>query len=283
MRLLGIRWALAIAGLIGCGGKAGEQAKAPDSVPARPAVAALPAGEGKLDVADGTIWYRVVGSGAATPVILLHGGPGFSSYYLKLFERLQDDRPVVRYDQLGGGKSPGLKDTTKITIAHFVAEIDSLRSHLGYQKVHLLGHSWGTILALEYYRAHPDRVVSLVLGSPALDIPAWEKNAKRLLKTLSDSVAAAGSLLSAQVVDPGAGDSTLTIGSGSRGATTATESGDTYTVTFNKDVTKCSSTVTATGTTPQLLSVSNGSSATQINVSKVPADPDTSFNLNVVC
>jgi pimeloyl-ACP methyl ester carboxylesterase len=53
--------------------------------------------------------------------------------------------------------------------------------------VHLLGHSWGTILAPEYYRAHPDRVVSLVLGSPALGIPAWEKNAKRLLKTLSDS------------------------------------------------------------------------------------------------
>jgi hypothetical protein len=99
------------------------------------------------------------------------------------------------------------------------------------------------------------------------------------LKTVQDSVGAA--LLSAAVADPGAGDSTLTFTG--RGVTAATESGDTYTVTFNKDVSKCSSTVTATGTTPQLLSVSAGGSATQINVTKVPADPDTSFNLNVIC
>jgi hypothetical protein len=99
------------------------------------------------------------------------------------------------------------------------------------------------------------------------------------LKTVQDSVGA--SLLSAAVTDPGAGDSTRTFTG--RGVTAATESGDTYTVTFNKDVSKCSSTVTATGTTPQLLSVAAGASATQINVSKVPADPDTSFNLNVIC
>jgi proline iminopeptidase len=68
-----------------------------------------------------------------------------------------------------------------------VAELDSLRSHLGYDKVHLIGHSWGTILAIEYYRAHPEHVASLTLASPALDIPTWEKNARRLVKTLSDS------------------------------------------------------------------------------------------------
>jgi hypothetical protein len=100
------------------------------------------------------------------------------------------------------------------------------------------------------------------------------------LKATQDAVN--GSLLSARITDPGAGDSTLGVESGSRGAVGATESGDTYTVTFNKDVSKCSSTVTATGSTPQLLSVAGGS-ATQVNVSKVPADPDTSFNLNVIC
>jgi hypothetical protein len=102
--------------------------------------------------------------------------------------------------------------------------------------------------------------------APAADLTA--------LKTAVDA-----SLLSAQVVDPGAGAPTVT----GRGATTATQNGDTYTVTFNKDVSKCSSTVSATGATPQLLSVSNGTSNTQINVSKVAAEPDTSFNLNVIC
>jgi proline iminopeptidase len=118
---------------------------------------------------------------------LLHGGPGYSSFYLKPFEALGDDRPVVRYDQLGGGKSDRTADTTLFTIDHFVRELDSLRAHLGCEKVHLFGHSWGTILAVEYYKAHPEHVASLVLGSAALDIPTWERNARRLVGTLSDS------------------------------------------------------------------------------------------------
>ena len=142
----------------------------------------------RLEVPGGSIWYRVVGSGSGSPVILLHGGPGFSSYYLKSLEALSDDSPVVRYDQLGGGRSDRVTDTTLFTIPHFVAELDSLRSYLDVQRVHLYGHSWGTILAVEYYRAHPDRVASLVLASPALDIPAWETNARRLLTTLPDSM-----------------------------------------------------------------------------------------------
>lgn len=148
---------------------------------------ALLPGESYLPVDGGRIWYRVVGSGTATPAILLHGGPGFGGYYMKPLEQLSSDRKIVRYDQLGAGASDRLSDTAKMTIPHFVAELDSLRSHLGYDKVHLVGHSWGTILGLEYYRAHPERVASLTLASPALDIPAWEKNARQLVNTLSDS------------------------------------------------------------------------------------------------
>ena len=138
-------------------------------------------------VPGGKIWYRVTGTGVGTPVILLHGGPGFSSFYLKPFDDLGNDRPVIRYDQLGGGKSDRISDTTLFTIDHFVRELDSLREHLGCQKVDLFGHSWGTILAFEYYKAHPDHVASLILGSAALDIPSWERHARELVGTLSDS------------------------------------------------------------------------------------------------
>ena len=154
---------------------------------AAPTADALPAGESRVAVDGGRIWYRVVGSGPATPAILLHGGPGYASFYMKSLEALSADRPVVRYDQLGAGKSDKLSDTSKFNIAHFVNELDSLRSHLGYDRFHVVGHSWGTILGLEYYRAHPEHVASLTLMSPALDIPAWERNAKRLVKTLPDS------------------------------------------------------------------------------------------------
>jgi len=154
---------------------------------AAPAPAALAPGEARLAVDGGRIWYRVVGSGNATPAILLHGGPGYASFYMRSLEALSADRPVVRYDQLGAGKSDRITDTAMFNIAHFVRELDSLRSHLGYDKVHVVGHSWGTILGLEYYRAHPEHVASLTLMSSAIDIPTWEKNAKRLVKTLSDS------------------------------------------------------------------------------------------------
>ncbi|HEX3232894.1 MAG TPA: proline iminopeptidase-family hydrolase [Gemmatimonadales bacterium] len=173
-------------GLLACGEQGTPAHDVPSSSKA-PAPKSLPAGEAYLAVPDGRIWYKVSGAGPGTPVILLHGGPGYASFYLKPFEELGDDRPVVRYDQLGGGKSDPITDTTRFTIAHFVRELDSLRAHLGYAKVHLLGHSWGTILAIEYYRAHPDHVASLTLASAALDIPAWERNARRLVATLPDS------------------------------------------------------------------------------------------------
>ncbi len=120
-------------------------------------------------------------------MILLHGGPGFTSVYMKSLEQLGADRKVIRYDQLGSGNSTKVSDTAMFNIPHFVAELEALRAHLGYDKVHLLGHSWGSILGLEYYRAHPEHVASLIEASPALDVPAWEKHARDLVKTLPDS------------------------------------------------------------------------------------------------
>lgn len=147
----------------------------------------IPVGETRLAVPGGHIWYKVTGTGTGIPLVLLHGGPGFSSFYLKPFEDLADDRQVIRYDQLGGGKSDTTSDTTVMNFAHFVAELDSLRRALGIEQWDVLGHSWGTMLGIEYYRAHPDHVHALVFGSPVWDVPAYEVRARQLLTTLSDS------------------------------------------------------------------------------------------------
>lgn len=179
---------LAASSAVACMKEPPPPADTTSSASAAPTADALPPGEARLAVDGGRIWYRLVGSGNATPVILLHGGPGYASFYMRSLEALSTDRPVVRYDQLGAGKSDRITDTAMFNIAHFVRELDSLRSHLGYDKVHIVGHSWGTILGFEYYRAHPEHVSSLTLMSPALDIPTWEQNAKRLVKTLPDSM-----------------------------------------------------------------------------------------------
>jgi proline-specific peptidase len=142
----------------------------------------------RLAVHGGEIWYRVIGSNAATPVILIHGGPGISSVYLKSMEALADERLVVRYDQLGSGKSDVVTDTSLFTMARFVGQLETLRSHLGVEKVHLYGHSWGATLAVEYYRVHPARVASMVLASSALDMPAFFGSMRRAFAMLPDSL-----------------------------------------------------------------------------------------------
>ena len=149
---------------------------------------ALTIGESYLEVPGGKIWYKVTGTGIRVPVVLLHGGPGGSSFGLKPFEDLGNDRQVIRYDQLGSGKSDVIQDTTMFTIDHFVKELDLLRTHLGLSKWHVLGHSWGTIVALEYYRKYPDQVSSLIFGSLCLNIQAWEQSTKQLLTSFPDSL-----------------------------------------------------------------------------------------------
>ena len=151
----------------------------------------------RLKVPGGQIWYRVVGGGKGTPVILLHGGPGNPSVYLKSLEALGDDRLVVRYDQLGGGYSDVVRDTSLFNIRHFVEELDSLRRHLALDRVHLYGHSWGATLALEYYRVHPQHVASLTLASETLDLAAFSANIRRLFAEMPDSLSRAVQLRAA--------------------------------------------------------------------------------------
>ena len=145
-------------------------------------------GEGYVVVPGGKIWYRVVGSGPGTPLVVLHGGPGAPSYYMASLERLSKDRPVIFYDQLGAGRSDRPTDTTLWQIPRFMAELDSLRAHLGLRKIHLLGHSWGTMLATDYLLAKPTGVLSVILASPVISAARWEADADTLIATLPDSV-----------------------------------------------------------------------------------------------
>ena len=72
---------LAASSAVACMKEPPPPADTTSSASAAPAPNALPPGEARLAVDGGHIWYRVVGSGNATPVILLHGGPGYSSFY----------------------------------------------------------------------------------------------------------------------------------------------------------------------------------------------------------
>jgi pimeloyl-ACP methyl ester carboxylesterase len=147
-------------GLTACGGSA------------RPAIQEL-----EMPVPYGELYVRVAGnlrSGKVT--IALHGGPGQSHHYMLDLERLAGrEFAMVTYDQRGvGGSSAPPADPTHYELADYVEDLEAVRRALGADRVHLLGHSWGGVLAMYYATLYPGNVHSLILvGSGS---PTWDGN-----------------------------------------------------------------------------------------------------------
>lgn len=105
-------------------------------------------------------------------VIVLHGGPGADYRYLYPLKALADAYQVVFYDQRGTGLSPRLP-AKDITLQSFIDDLDAFVEAFGKGRpVHLVGHSWGAMLASAYAGAHPHKVGKLVLAEPAFLDPA---------------------------------------------------------------------------------------------------------------
>ena len=128
---------------------------------------------GTIPVKYGKLSYEIFGK-KGTPIIVAHGGPGLGyGYLLPQMLELAKDHQVIFYDQQGAGKSVnGKVNPEGINMPQFVADLESLRSALGWQKVILLGHSWGGLLAMNYAIKFPQHLESLVLMNSA---PATSK------------------------------------------------------------------------------------------------------------
>ena len=129
-------------------------------------IAQLKEGEGKTNVHGGQIWYRVIGKGKGTPILMLHGGPGGTSRSFYQFESIGIDRPIILFDQLGSGRSDYHTDTRLLTIPFFIEQVKSVVNKLQLESFYLHGHSWGTALALEYYLQYPKGVKGIIFNSP---------------------------------------------------------------------------------------------------------------------
>jgi proline-specific peptidase len=139
--------------------------------------------EGYIDVDGGRVWYRSVGPDGegGTPLLCLHGGPGFTHYYLEPLEALADRRQVIFYDQLGCGRSDRPGDVSLWTVDRFVRELVQVREALGLGRLHLFGSSWGGMLAMQYTLDRRPELESLILcGSPA-SMTRWVKDCGELL------------------------------------------------------------------------------------------------------
>ena len=132
-------------------------------------------------------WYRVDGdlAGERAPLVALHGGPGAThEYLLPLTALAREGRAVVLYDQLGNGNSTHLPerlgDGEFWTPALFVRELANLVEHLGLERYHVLGQSWGGFLAQEYALTQPAGLRSLVLANTAASFPDFLAECNRL-------------------------------------------------------------------------------------------------------
>ncbi len=109
------------------------------------------------------MYWELSGNPNGDPVVFLHGGPGAgtNSTHRRFFD--PEHYHIILFDQRGAGRSKPIAETTNNTTDHLIADMERLRTHLGVDKWHVFGGSWGSTLAMAYAQRHPDRCRALVL------------------------------------------------------------------------------------------------------------------------
>jgi L-proline amide hydrolase len=152
--------------------------------------------EGHLARDGHRTWYRIVGDldpdALHAPVVICHGGPGGThDYVAPIAELHRSGRACVLYDQLGNGNSDHLPDADPSfwTTQLFKDELTALVEHLGIDaRYHVVGQSWGGMLAMDHAIDHPPGLLSVVAADSPADMRAFVDGARGLLAALPDDV-----------------------------------------------------------------------------------------------
>ena len=148
--------------------------------------------EGHLERGGHRTWYRIVGEldpeALHAPVVICHGGPGATHHYVAPIAELhRSGRACVLYDQLGNGNSDHLPDADASfwTTQLFKDELAALVDHLGIAgRYHVLGQSWGGMLAMDHALDQPPGLLSVVAADSPANADAFARGAVALLDTL---------------------------------------------------------------------------------------------------
>jgi proline-specific peptidase len=151
-------------------------------------VVTLASQEGMLEVPGGNVWYREVGEGDRPPLLVAHGGPGFTHNYLKPLIDLAADRRVIFWDQLGCGRSDTPDDPSLWTMERSLDELDAVREQLGLTRHHLFGNSWGGMLVQHYAIDRQPDILGLIVSNSLASMPQLIKDTTRLKGLLPQDV-----------------------------------------------------------------------------------------------
>ncbi len=148
--------------------------------------------EGKMPFKGFETYYRIVNpDGKKTPLILLHGGPGSTHNYFEVLDSvaIEDDRPLIMYDQIGCGNSYIEGHPEMFNADVWMEELMSLREHLSLDEVHILGQSWGGMLAIWYaIEKQPEGVKSFILSSTLSSAKLWRKEQYRRISYMPSAM-----------------------------------------------------------------------------------------------
>lgn len=137
----------------------------------------------RIPVEGGRVVAYVYGDSNRETVLCVNGGPGVSSEHMRgPFRRLAEQGfRLIIHDQLGTGASDRPHDPGLWSLRRYVSEVEAVRAELGGGKVHLLGHSWGGWLGIEYAVTHPDKLKSCIFSSTAANMRVHLEELRRLL------------------------------------------------------------------------------------------------------
>lgn len=139
--------------------------------------------EGYIDFKNYKTYYRITNPQAKKyPLLFLHGGPGSTHNYFEVFDEIAEelDRPLVMYDQIGCGKSSMDLDSSNFNQEFWTQELENLREKLKLENIHILGQSWGGMLALSYcIDKKPIGLESLILSSTLSSAKLWKEEQYR--------------------------------------------------------------------------------------------------------
>ncbi|MES2411596.1 MAG: alpha/beta hydrolase [Bacteroidota bacterium] len=133
--------------------------------------------DGKYYTINGSkLWVVTVGSGE--PLIMISGGPGASHKYMRDFDSLsvKGNIQLIYFDALGRGKSDIAKNTTEYTLERDIEDVEGLRKVLNLNKVSLLGHSYGSLVAQGYAVKYAEKVNHLIIANGFHSFVMWQEN-----------------------------------------------------------------------------------------------------------
>lgn len=120
--------------------------------------------EGYVEAGDGVrLFYRLLGSGPDT-VVMIHGGPGLTmDYFLEDLAPLAANHTLLFYDQRGTGRSTLVNDSISLDAQRFSEDVEAIRRHFNLKRLTLMGHSWGAAVVALYAASHPERLSRLII------------------------------------------------------------------------------------------------------------------------